>query len=446
MKARAWHDGFDPRCPGRPASRAWNPPNYATVGEVSLCYELLGSAPDPVVVLVSGLGRSLIGWDDRFCTMVVDAGFRVLRFDNRDVGLSTHITGGPAFDIKAVRAGRGKVAYTLHDMAGDVAGLLTCLDIDSAHVVGTSMGGMIVQALAIAHPDRVRSLCSIMSTTGAGDVGTPTREAWQILMTRPPTDRDTYVRTELSNSRGHRVAGRARRRGLEGRALRTFLRPGHRPRGHRAPDHGHRGRRRPHRRPGGGDGAHPGRPRRRRHPRLPVGRRGHGAAPSPAPSSWSSRGWATRSRPAPSPRWCRPSSPTPARAERSGRARRPRPPRGRRREGPARGHQDRGVGRHRARPLRLHAPGRRRRRHPPRRPGRGGAVATGAGPALGPAQPQPELGGHQPEARRRRGPGARPRGRGRRAHRRLASGGGRTARGRPRALHWRATPASSTAA
>jgi len=175
--------------------------SFVDVGEVSLCYELMGSAPDPVIVLVSGLGRSLIGWDDRFCALLVDEGFRVLRFDNRDAGLSTRITGGPAFDIRAARAGEGSVAYTLHDMAADVAGLLGALDIDGAHVVGTSMGGMIVQALAIAHPDRVRTMCSIMSTTGARDVGAPTPEALQILMTRPATDRDTFVRTELANSR-----------------------------------------------------------------------------------------------------------------------------------------------------------------------------------------------------------------------------------------------------
>ena len=176
-------------------------PRFIDVGEVSLCYDLMGSAPDPVIVLVSGLGSSLIGWDDEFCALLVSEGFRVLRFDNRDAGLSTRITGAPAFDLKALRAGEGTAAYTLHDMAGDVAGLLGALDIDSAHVVGRSMGGMIVQALAIAHPERVRSVCSIMSTTGASDVGTPTPEALKILMARPPSDRNSYVRTELANSR-----------------------------------------------------------------------------------------------------------------------------------------------------------------------------------------------------------------------------------------------------
>src|SRR5579863_662588 len=108
---------------------------------VELCYELLGSSDDPVVVLIAGLGRQLIGWDDAFCALLVDEGFRVLRFDNRDAGLSTHISDGPPFDLAAARTGgRAAVAYTLEDMADDTAALLDALHIEGGHVVGTSMG------------------------------------------------------------------------------------------------------------------------------------------------------------------------------------------------------------------------------------------------------------------------------------------------------------------
>ncbi|HEY5024909.1 MAG TPA: alpha/beta hydrolase [Acidimicrobiales bacterium] len=174
----------------------------ATVGTgIELCYELQGSPGDPVVVLIAGLGRQLIGWDDAFCDSLTDAGFRVLRFDNRDVGASTHLHDGPPFDLAAARRGGPQaVAYTLDDMADDTAALLDVLHIEDGHIVGTSMGGMIAQTLAIRHPRRVRSLCSIMSTTGADDVGRPTPEALAVVMQRPAADRDTYVTTELANS------------------------------------------------------------------------------------------------------------------------------------------------------------------------------------------------------------------------------------------------------
>jgi pimeloyl-ACP methyl ester carboxylesterase len=169
---------------------------------VELCYDLLGTTDDPVIVLVAGLGRQLIGWDDEFCVLLADEGFSVLRFDNRDAGLSTRIEDSPVFDLAAARrGGRDAVAYTLDDMADDVDALLAGLGIESAHIVGTSMGGMIAQTLAIRHPTRVWSLCSIMSTTGADDVGRPTPEAMAVVMQRPPVGREAYVATELANSR-----------------------------------------------------------------------------------------------------------------------------------------------------------------------------------------------------------------------------------------------------
>jgi pimeloyl-ACP methyl ester carboxylesterase len=169
---------------------------------VELCHELLGEPGDPVVVLIAGLGRQLIGWDDAFCELLGAAGFRVLRFDNRDAGSSTQIEGGPPFDLAAARrGGAAAVAYTLDDMADDTVALLDALDIDAAHMVGTSLGGMIAQAVAIRHPARVQSLCSIMSTTGADDVGRPKPEAMAVVMDRPPAQRDAYVAFELANCR-----------------------------------------------------------------------------------------------------------------------------------------------------------------------------------------------------------------------------------------------------
>ncbi len=168
---------------------------------IELCYELSGRPEDPVIVLIAGLGRQLIGWDEAFCEALVAQGFGVLRFDNRDAGLSTHLDGGPPFDLTAARrGGRDAVAYTLEDMARDTVGLLDALGVDDAHLVGTSMGGMIAQTLAIAHPARVRSLCSIMSTTGADDVGRPKPEAMAVVMDRPPADRAGYVAFELANA------------------------------------------------------------------------------------------------------------------------------------------------------------------------------------------------------------------------------------------------------
>jgi pimeloyl-ACP methyl ester carboxylesterase len=169
---------------------------------VELCYERLGARGDPVIVLIAGLGRQLIGWDDAFCELLVAQGFEVLRFDNRDSGLSTHLTQSPPFDLAAARAGgRDAVAYTLDDMADDTAGLLDALGIADAHIVGTSMGGMIAQTLAITHPSRVRSLCSIMSATGADTVGRPKPEAMAVIMEQPPADRESYVDFELANCR-----------------------------------------------------------------------------------------------------------------------------------------------------------------------------------------------------------------------------------------------------
>jgi pimeloyl-ACP methyl ester carboxylesterase len=173
----------------------------ASVGEVELCYERLGDPGRPVILLIAGHGAQMQWWDDPFCDRLVAEGYGVVRYDNRDVGGSTWFEGAPPPDIGAALRGEPTpVPYTLWDMADDAAGLLDAVGLASAHVVGVSMGGMIAQSLAIAHPGRVRSLCSVMSTTGAPGVGAMTRETIDVLaeMARAYPD---PVRCEVETAR-----------------------------------------------------------------------------------------------------------------------------------------------------------------------------------------------------------------------------------------------------
>ena len=134
-----------------------------------------------------GLGTQMLGWPDAFCDTLAEHGMHVIRFDNRDIGLSTHLTDAPAPDVGASLTGdHSSASYKLSDMAGDAVGLLDALGSTSAHVVGASMGGMIAQTVAIEHPARVRSLTSIMSTTGDPSVGQPTQTAMAALLSPPP--------------------------------------------------------------------------------------------------------------------------------------------------------------------------------------------------------------------------------------------------------------------
>jgi pimeloyl-ACP methyl ester carboxylesterase len=172
------------------------------VGEIELAYETFGSPEDTPLLLVMGLATQMIGWHDEFCRQLAERGLYVVRFDNRDIGLSTHLHGAGAPDVLAVMGGdTSGVAYRLADMADDTAGLLDALGIDSAHVVGASMGGMIAQTLAIRHTDRVRSLTSIMSTTGDPAVGAPAQAALGVLLAPPATDRDSAVQRAVDTYR-----------------------------------------------------------------------------------------------------------------------------------------------------------------------------------------------------------------------------------------------------
>jgi pimeloyl-ACP methyl ester carboxylesterase len=165
----------------------------AQSGEVELAYETIGDAGDPPLLLVMGLGMQLIHWDLELCELLAERGFHVIRFDNRDAGLSTKLE-APVPNVMKLMAGLpGRVPYRLDHMADDALGLLDHLGIERAHVAGVSMGGMIAQTMAMRRPDRVLSLASMLSTTGERRVGTPKLRVWSVLMRRAPHDRDAYI-------------------------------------------------------------------------------------------------------------------------------------------------------------------------------------------------------------------------------------------------------------
>ena len=168
---------------------------------IEIAFETFGPADARPLLLVMGLGAQMLVWHDDFCAALVDRGFHVVRFDNRDAGLSTHISDAPPADVTAAMSGDpSSAAYTLDDMADDAVGLLDELSLAGAHVVGASMGGMIAQTIAIRHPQRVRSLTSIMSTPTPG-VGSPTPAAAAALMAPPPAGRAEAVERALSASK-----------------------------------------------------------------------------------------------------------------------------------------------------------------------------------------------------------------------------------------------------
>jgi pimeloyl-ACP methyl ester carboxylesterase len=166
----------------------------ARTNGLELEYETFGDENAPPLLLVMGFSQQLIAWDNGFCLQLASRGFHVVRFDNRDVGLSTKLDAAPVPNMTAILGGDGStIAYSIEDMADDTAGLVEALGLDAVHVAGLSMGGMIAQSLAIRHPSRVRSLASIMSTTGDRAVGQASSEALAFVGRRGPTERSAAI-------------------------------------------------------------------------------------------------------------------------------------------------------------------------------------------------------------------------------------------------------------
>src|SRR6184192_2583173 len=209
---------------------AHQPPQIARANGIDICYEIFGDPAAEPLLLIMGLGAQMIHWDDDFCRQLATRGFCVIRFDNRDIGKSSHLSGGKRLtplELLKLRFFRIPVAatYRLLDMAKDTVGLMDVLGIKSAHLVGASMGGMIAQEVAISFPVRVRSLTSIMSTTGNPKVPPPTREAAAMLMAPPPATREEYFERFAKTWKILRVGSFPEDEALDrSRAERTFER------------------------------------------------------------------------------------------------------------------------------------------------------------------------------------------------------------------------------
>jgi len=179
----------------------------ASANGIELEYQTFGDPGDQPLVLIAGLATQMISWLEPFCEMLASRGFFVIRFDNRDVGLSTWMESAGPPDLSAALRGEGHPAYQLDDMADDVAGLLDSLGIPAAHLVGASMGGFIAQLVAINHPERVLSLTSIMSGPGGSDAVDPTPEGAAVLMTAPPATREERIELAMTIHRTLAGAG-----------------------------------------------------------------------------------------------------------------------------------------------------------------------------------------------------------------------------------------------
>jgi pimeloyl-ACP methyl ester carboxylesterase len=170
------------------------PEQFCDVGRgVTLCYETFGDPSEETALLIMGLGTQMVAWQEDFCLQLASRGLHVVRFDNRDIGHSTHLKGSPPTIGQLLRRSTRNAHYTLADMAEDAAVLLAELELAPAHVIGASMGGMIAQTVAARHPQKVRSLVSIMSNTGSRWSGQPTLRLYPIFLRRPPNGRDAFI-------------------------------------------------------------------------------------------------------------------------------------------------------------------------------------------------------------------------------------------------------------
>ena len=167
---------------------------FADVGRgITLCYERFGDPADPPILLIMGLSTQMIAWHEDFCEELVERGFQVIRFDNRVIGRSTHLDIPPPTLGQLVSRRFRPDQYTLSDMAEDAAGLIEKLELGHVHVVGVSLGGMIGQLLAAEHPELVRSLTSMLSSTGSRFHGQPHFSVLRYLLRPPPRDREGYI-------------------------------------------------------------------------------------------------------------------------------------------------------------------------------------------------------------------------------------------------------------
>jgi pimeloyl-ACP methyl ester carboxylesterase len=192
----------------------------AVNGTCQLHYDTFGDPADPALLMINGLGSQCINYAEAWCELFVGRGLRVIRFDNRDVGLSTSFAGAPTDESGA--------AYRLSDMALDALAVLDACGVERAHVMGLSMGGMIAQTIAIEHPERMLSMTSVMSTTGEPEYMVSSPEAHALLTGPPPTDRESYIARHVAGQRvwgSPAYADEARWRADAGRAFDRSFRP-----------------------------------------------------------------------------------------------------------------------------------------------------------------------------------------------------------------------------
>lgn len=162
--------------------------------DIEICYDTFGEDTNPAFLLIMGLGGQMVAWEKDFCQEIASQGYFVIRFDNRDVGLSTKLEEAPVPDVMAMMQGEFvEVPYKIIDMAKDTVGLLDALNIPKTHLCGVSMGGMIAQSIAIEFPERVLSLISVMSTTGNPDLPPPKTEASAALLAPPEPERSAHI-------------------------------------------------------------------------------------------------------------------------------------------------------------------------------------------------------------------------------------------------------------
>lgn len=181
----------------------------AKANGIMIEYESFGREDAETILLIMGLGAQMTRWTPDFCNRLAAKGYRVIRFDNRDVGLSTHMDGKVAPPLNEIsdalrRGEKPKVPYTLSDMAADAAGLLDALGVGGAHIVGASLGGMVAQLVAAEHPQKTLTLTSIMSNSGNPHIQRPTPEAMAVLSNRPPSpieDEEGFLKASVASAR-----------------------------------------------------------------------------------------------------------------------------------------------------------------------------------------------------------------------------------------------------